>query len=241
VVFSAEVADSLANTDKNVGGVFVRTADGQLHVVARPGTQSPDGSSFTNAGRPTISNSGSVVFQGTTAKTPANGIYLAIPGKSILPVATTDVPVPGGGRFAEAKFPHINNQDEVIFAGHTDAGWGVFRWQESKLTALLVPGADLRDNNKLDEVYSQEGSIALADSGDAAIMLKFASDGSSGVYLLQNDQPVMAARDGMDLPGIGKINAIDPAHVAVSSAGQVAFSAALVDGNTVLVLATPVP
>jgi hypothetical protein len=92
VAFSLQVPDASGSVEQ---GVFVRTADGTYHSIARPGDKAPDGSLFTRARRPNINNAGAVVFEGITDKADANGIYRAADGK-IEAVATPDTATPAG-------------------------------------------------------------------------------------------------------------------------------------------------
>lgn len=235
VAFSMEVP-AAGGVDQ---GVFVRTADGKLQTIARPGDKSPEGSVFNRARRPNINNAGDVAFEGRIDKDGASGIYLSQAGKIKL-IAGPDTVVTGG-KLAEVQGPRLNNKGEVIFLGRTDAGWGLYRMAEGKLSAVAQPGATLRDGAKLGEVQSKDGSLSLADSGDIAVRVRLDSNGGDAVYLVRGDQILPVVRAGTDLAGVGTVDDAESEHVAVNNLGQVAFQAKLKDGRTALVLATPLP
>jgi hypothetical protein len=247
VAFASQVSDASGNFAE---GVFVRTAAGsagsKVHTIARPGAKAPDGSTFVRVRRPNMNNPGVVVFEGTTDKDDNVRIYQYKDGK-ITTLAAPDTDLPGIGKVAEVKRPRLNNQGEMIFLGRTDPGWGLYHLMaDGKFSAILTPGADLRDGSKLDQVLDKDGSAALADSGDIVMILMRATDSSLGVYVMHAGQLVNVAHNGLDLPGVGTIDVLtQPSgqyeHVALNSVGQVAFPATFKDGHTGLVLATPVP
>jgi hypothetical protein len=243
VAFAADVSDAQGNVAQ---GVFVRTgADGKVHTIARPGDKAPDGSTFTLVRRPNINNAGTVVFEGTTDKASTVGIYLSQNGK-ITPLVTPDTNIPGVGMLLEVKRPRLNNQGEVVFLGMTSAGWGIFSMSGNTLAPVIQPGAGLGDGTKLGQILDKDGSVALAASGDIALLGQRAADSSNAVYLLHGGQLVDVAPIGTNVPGAGTIDGLVNAsgqfeHVALNSVGQVTFPATFKDGHTGLVLATPVP
>ena len=239
VAFASQVSDAAGNFAE---GVFVRTnADGKVHTIARPGDKAPDGSTFTRVRRPNLNNAGVVVFEGTTDKDDNVRIYQSKDAK-ITTLVEPDTDISGIGKLTQVKRPRLNNNGEMIFLGQTDPGWGLYHLTaDNKFSAILIPGADLRDGSTLDQVLDKDGSAALVDSGDVAMLLQRAADSSVGVYLLHGGQLATVARNGMDLAGVGTIDDAAGEHVALNSADQVAFQAKFKDGHTGLLLATPVP
>jgi hypothetical protein len=247
VAFTSQVSDAAGNFAE---GVFVRTAAGsagsKVNTIARPGDKAPDGSTFVRVRRPNLNNAGVVVFEGTTDKDDSVRIYQYKDSK-ITTLVEPNTNIAGIGMLAEVKRPRLNNQGEMIFLGRPDTSWGLYHMTaDGKLSAILTPGADLKDGNKLDEVIDKDGSAALADSGDIVMILKRAADSTLGVYVMHAGQLVDVAPIGTNVPGAGTIDVLSQPsgqyeHVALNSVGQVAFPATFKDGHTGLVLATPVP
>ena len=182
-----------------------------------------------------------VVFEGTTDKDDNVRIYQSKDAK-ITTLVEPDTDISGIGKLTQVKRPRLNNNGEMIFLGQTDPGWGLYHLTaDNKFSAILLPGADLRDGSTLDQVLDKDGSAALADSGGVVMLLQRAADSSVGVYLLHGGQLATVARNGMDLAGVGTIDDASGEHVALNSADQVAFQAKFKDGHTGLLLATPVP
>jgi hypothetical protein len=240
--FTARVPDPQGNP---VEGVFVRTnADGKLHDIARSGDALADGSMFTRARRSMINNAGEVVFEGTTDKTGAAGIYLSKDNK-ITAIATLDTMVPGGTEtFTAVAEPRLNNKGDVIFLGKTSVDWGLYRLAstDTKLTAVVEAGTTLKDGAALDKVHESYGTTALSDSGDVAMVLNLGGGAGAAIYQLHGSDLTAVAHDGMDLPGIGAIDFVQGKNVGdyigINNADQVAFSAQFKDAHIGLILAT---
>ncbi len=239
VAFASDVSDAQGTFAQ---AVFVRTnSDGKVHTVARAGDKLGDGSTFVQARRPNLNNAGVVVFEGTTDKDDSVRIYQYKDGQ-ITALAAPDTDLTGIGKLVEVKRPRLNNNGAMIFLGRTDAGWGVYSLADGKFSAVVQPGADLRDGSKLDEAVDKDGSDAIADSGDIAMLLTRAADSTRGVYVMHAGQLVNVAHNGMDLAGVGTVDDLgDDEHVAINSAGQLAFQVPFKDGHTGLILATPIP
>lgn len=243
--FSAQVPDPQGNLEE---GVFVRTnADGKLHDIARPGDKLADGSMITKAHRSMINNAGEVVFEGTTDKIDAVGVYLFKDGQ-ITAVATTNTTVPGGTEaFSAVADSRLNNKGDVIFLGNTSAGWSLYRLAatDTKLTTLVQAGAKLKDGATLDEVYEKYGTTSLSHSGDVAMVLSLGAGAGAAIYVLHGSDLTAVAHAGMDLPGIGAIDFVQGDnvgdYVGINDVDQVTFAAKFKDGHIGLILATLIP
>jgi len=180
------------------------------------------------------------VFEGNTDKDGDVRIYGYKDGHVAMMVApNTDLP--GIGKLTEVKRPRINNKGQIIFLGSTDAGWGLYEITEGKLSALLLPGADLGDGVKLAQVLDKDGSAALSDSGNVGVVAVLDNNAGTGIYLIKDGKPVLVARDGSTLTGLGALDNADGEHVALNASDQVAFQGAFKDGHTGMLLATPLP
>jgi hypothetical protein len=242
VAFAADVSDSQGNIDQGVF-VLMRSTDRKVHTIARPGDKLADGSTIAQARRPNINNAGAVVFEATTDK--SNGdvsIYLSQGGK-ITTLAAPNTNVPGIGQFVAVKRARMNNQGTVVFLGQADSSgnWGLYQWSNGKVSALLQPNGSLGDGTKLDTVLDKDGSEAIADTGDVAVLVQHGGD--NAVYLIHGGQPISVAHSGQNLGSIGTIDqVVNPSgqfeHVALNTVPQIAFPATFKDGHAGLVLAT---
>jgi hypothetical protein len=237
VLFEAKVPNPSGEQEL---GLFLRTADGKVSAVVRPGDASPEGGVFSlpRRARGTINSSGVVVFRANVTRggDTWTGIYRFHDGK-ITPVVTPETDAPGGGKFVQALDPRINNQGQIAFLGGTADGLGVYRIDNGQIKALIAPGSDLPGGSKLDGAATTECGLQINQSGAVAMLLML-DDGGMGVYVYRDDTLDVVSRPGMELPGVGAVE--DNAHcVAISNTGHVAFEAHLAGDKVALVLATP--
>jgi hypothetical protein len=240
VLFEALVPN--ASGDQELG-LFLRAADGKLSAIVRPGDKSPEGGTFSlpRRARGTINATGQIAFRAdvTMGGNTWTGVYLFQDGK-ITPIATPATDVPGGGKFQEGRDPRINNKGQIAFAGLTAGGLGLYLYDSGKIQTLASPTMDLPGGGKLDDIGDSECAFSMNQAGEIAAVGK--SDSGTGIYVFQNGKVDVVARDGMDLPGVGKIDTVpNDKCAAISNLGHVAFAADLPGDKTVLVLATPVP
>jgi hypothetical protein len=239
VLFEAQVPNPNGEMEL---GLFLRTADGKVSAVVRPGDASPEGGVFAlpRRARGTVNASGQVVFRANVTKDGDTwtGIYRFEDGK-ITALVTPATDAPGGEKFQQALDPRINNQGQVAFLGGTSAGLGVYLIDNGQIKALAEPGKELPGGAMLEGAATTECGLQINQSGAVAMLLMLA-DGGMGVYAYQNGKLELVARPGMELPGVGTVE--DDAHcVAISNLGHVAFEAHLQGDKVALVVATPEP
>jgi hypothetical protein len=239
VLFEARVPNPSGELEL---GLFLRSADGKLSSIVRPGDKSPEGGVFSlpRRARGTLNATGQIAFRAnvTLDGDTWTGVYLFQDGK-ITPLATPAIDAPGGGKFSEAHDPRINNRGQVAFNGETSSGWGVFLWENNTIRPVAAPGVDLPGGATLDAPATTECGLAINQSGAVAMLLML-TDGSMGVYSFHDGAVEAVVQPGMTLPGIGEVETTGHC-VAIGNLGHVGLEAHLKDGKVALVLATPAP
>jgi hypothetical protein len=239
VLFEALVPN--ASGDQELG-MFLRTADGKISAIVRPGDKSPEGGTFSlpKRSRGTLNVSGQIAFRANVEMGSTwTGVYLYQDGK-ITPIATPAITAPSGAKFVEARDPHINNKGQIAFLGDTGSGFGVYLYDNGQIKALGTPAMDLPGGGKLEGAGSSECALALNQAGAVAVVL--VSDNGAGVYSFHDGKVEVVARDGMNLPGLGTPDTVPGDKcAAISNLGHVAFQAELPGDKVALVLATPIP
>jgi hypothetical protein len=239
VLFSVQVPNPDGEQEL---GLFLRTADGKMSAIVRPGDKSPEGGVFRlpRRARGTMNLARQIAFRANVTKdgNTWTGIYLWQDGK-ISPLITLETDAPGGGKFQEALDPRINNKGQIAFLGRTAGGLGLYLLDGGKIQPIASPGQDLPGGGKLETAVTRECTHALANSGSMAMLLDLA-EGGRGAYAFRDGSLQVVARPGMDLPGIGTLENAETC-AAVGNLGHVAFQANLKDGKIALVLATPTP
>jgi hypothetical protein len=223
-------------------GLFLRTADGKLAAVVRPGDKSPEGGVFSlpRRSRGQINVSGQIAFRANVTQDGSTwtGIYLYQDGK-ITPLVTPATDAPGGGKFQAAFDPRINNKGQIAFMGQINDMMGLYLIDNGKISAIATPDMDLPGGGKLDAPSTSECALSLSQAGALTMLLKLDS-GGTGVYVYENGKLDVVARPGMELPGVGTLDGIGSC-AALGNLGHVAFQANLKGDKVALVLATPVP
>jgi hypothetical protein len=262
-------------------GVYKQDAAGHISAVVVPGDAAPGGGTFDFATTAWGNNAGDIAFEGhltTDAGAPpgappqsviigARGsVYVKEASGTIISIAHSGDPAPGGGVFQGAFGAHINNAGDVVFAGQLSPDFlvaGLFRYSKGVLSAVARPGDAMPGGGHLVALSQIEGNQFYINSrGDIvfnATLDTFSSASGlpdTGVYQWSAGKLTVIARTGTVIPGVGTIDTISsPTSIVVppppvfspnggainNDHGQVLFSATLTDGRTVLLLYTPTP
>ncbi len=181
-------------------------------------------------------------------------------------IATQGGPAPGGGTFTYAFGPVMNNKGDIAYFGALDAGGGeallpphdnsgIFLYSHGKSIVVARPGDAMPGGGTMISAGFFTGELGLNEDGVVSFTATMDSDTNgdtfhdTGLFTWANGKLSLVARSGTVLPGIGTIRDLHPpdaqafattfSGAAINERGQIAFMAALTDGDGVLLLATP--
>jgi hypothetical protein len=246
-------------------GIFRADNSGEIRKVATPGDPAPGGGSFDYATRPWINDAGDVAFDGHVAGEECLNVgggqsrRLGCPSSVyFIPAGTTQIqaiahqgdPAPGGGNFRFATAPQINNRGEILFNGDLteppgiSQRIGVFLYSSGRIVPVARPGDAMPGGGNAVTAGGIIGNYTLNNRGEAGVNVTLDNDvdgdgkPDTGVYVRSRAGSLsVLARTGTVIPGVGTI--VSATRAIISDRGQVAFTAQLTDGRTVLLLATP--
>jgi hypothetical protein len=235
------------------GGLFFLGRDHQLQPVLLAGQDLPGGGKADSTGellfaRPTLTDSGAVVFRAPRQGGP-NGAYRWEPG-GLTSLLLPGMDVPSAGKIADVSGAYANNKNRAVLVsaslvGHN--GDGLYRVEADQILPVAVPGQEMPGGGKLQTAVPGGGSgsrsIGLAsEAGEYAFKATLA-DGSTAAYRIDATGNLsLVLKSGMptELGTITKIGP-DPAWngIAINSQGQVAVAVQIDNGPPTLALLTP--
>ncbi|HWN98322.1 MAG TPA: choice-of-anchor tandem repeat NxxGxxAF-containing protein [Blastocatellia bacterium] len=238
---------------------------GETGKVVAPGDPAPGGGSLDYATRPWINDAGDIAFDGHVAGEeclnvgggqsrrlgcPSSVYFISAGTSQIQAIACQGDPAPGGGAFRFAIAPQINNRGEILFTGDLteppgiSQRVGIFLYSSGQIVPVARPGDAMPGGGNAATATSIVGIYTLNNRGDAAVNLTLDSDvdgdgkPDTGVYLRSRTGSLsVLARTGTMISGVGTI--VSVTRAIINDRGQVAFTAQLTDGRTVLLLAIP--
>jgi len=237
---------------------------------APPTLTTPKGGTFDNADEPWINDGGDVAFKAqiTGEEIGADGIYVKEGGTgNIYTIAHPGDPAPGGGRFRAAAHEMMNNRGDIAFFGdltpHPDFNQtvGAFLYSGGKLIAVARPGDPMPGGGNLVNTSLNGANYRVNNRGDVIftgeVDTDVDSDGQNdtGLFQWSHGELSLVAKTGTIIPAVGTMVFAIAATVittpptgvpsspgaAINDAGQVLFCATMINGDVVLLLATPRP
>ena len=237
-------------------GVYVAAPDGNVSIVAAPGSAAAGGGTLDFAGGPSINAAGDVAFSAHVATDPSFclqgfidciGSLFVRRGSTMVtePVARQGAPVPGieGSSFVFAVEPLVNDRGDVAFLGKLDPSLDNGLFLRTAGTTQLVA----RDFQRIPDVGDVVVSFpifrawmpdyALNNRGQIAFLVGLFDPelGTFGPAVLSWDAGTirLVARPGTSVPGVGTIENIYNS-LLINDRGQILLQAQLVDGRRVL-------
>ena len=226
-------------------GLYVARQFGGIEVVAKPGDPAPGGGTFSAISVfSSISGKGHIAFTATTSAAASAGVYAlrADTGRLEVVVRPGDA-APGGGTFANATRPRINDRGDVLFGGVVPrpgqalvnglylarSGGGIER--------IAAPGDVMPDGWTFTRLLLSFVTWTLNDKGDVAFAALTQAGPYSGVFPLpfsifrqaiyasSNGQLREVIRQGDVIVGIGSIASAFPldAAVLIDERGDIVF------------------
>jgi len=193
-----------------------------------------------------------------------SSVYERSASGQIESIAHQGDPTPCGGTYRLAFGPIVNDADHLVFIGDlTPASeppfqaLGVFVNSNGNTTAVACPGAAMPGGGQFVTASRYAYTARLNNLGETAFVARLDTDtngsgvGDTGLYVLSHSQLQLVARTGTSIPGVGTIAQInDPFYgnlngsfiadePAINDGGQIFFEAMLMDGTTVLLVASP--
>jgi hypothetical protein len=242
IAFGASVKDAAGMVH---GGVFFLGQDGRLQGIALPDQVLPDGSQIQDAFPIDLNDAGAVTFL-TVRGNGWYGAYLWEKG-TITTLAVAGQDIPGAGKIASFDGAWVNNHDHSVLVQASLQGnashYGLYRFANSSLTPVVVPGQDMDGGGKLlgVGVAGVVGSVSAAnDAGQRAFIGVL--QGNRSVYLLDADGKVSLVLNTGASTDLGKVTSIDYA-VSLNNKGQIALNVWIGGGSaeTIVLLSPTTP
>jgi hypothetical protein len=248
-------------------GVFLASPAGDISTVAAPGDPAPGGGTFDFATEPAMNDIGDIAFAGHVAGTPC---LATIPQSTIINcvadlfvrrgrtgtiarIAGVGQPAPGGGVFADTRYPVINNGGDVLFLAvvNTDSGpaSGYFLSRGGETSAIARPGDSMPGGGHFTAAAYQPGNWDLNDRGDVAFSAGLDSHDNlfgqfgladQGLYTWRDGVLSLVVRSGDGVPGGEEIVLLEPlagfgdsspfSGAQINNLGEVLFQALVVGG-----------
>jgi hypothetical protein len=252
-------------------GIFVVDKSNRITDVAKPGDVAPGGSTFDFAQNPTINDHGDVAFGAHIAGDPVISLNQKLPdaifaaesiyvrdgasGK-ITSIAHQGDAIPasaGGGTFAYAFGPVINNAGDVLFVGAikpddpSGSHLGLFLYSKGKLVSVARPGNALPGGGHMASASFFTSNYDINETGQVVFNASI-NEGGQGLFAWSHGKLSLVAKTGRTLLADGGV--IDyfdtqdrPVPLFAGGAlnndkGQILFGAKLTDGRKVLMVAT---
>jgi hypothetical protein len=239
VAFAAVVGGHSSPDVAAPTGIFIQQG-GTLQTTVLPGDSMPGGGKLKLATRPSLNEQGAVAFEAEVEDSGASrtGLFLA-DGGVVQRVVIAGSPALDGSLLKAVREPRLNDRGQIAFYGDTGE-WAVYLAQDGQVLRLAGPGSALPFGLHAQAVVTGEGSLALNELGDVAMVMAVEQPAARGVFLWTHGALTAVALPGTFLAGVGPVDDVGD-DLALNNLGQVAFQAELADGDVALVLATPVP
>ena len=216
-------------------GIFAGTP-GAIAAVARRGTPAPEGGNYDGFGTPVLNGAGQLAFDADlTGGTSTEGIFAGTPD-AIAAVARSGNPAPGGGSYfydvQVARFV-FNDSGQVAFSfGLTDETTltsGLFVGTPGAVAAVARVGTPAPGGGN----YRSLSNLVLNRAGQMAFFATLTDSTSfQGLFAGTPGAVTALARLGNPAPGGGTYDTFNFGGPRLNGAGQMAFSANLVDSTS---------
>jgi hypothetical protein len=237
VVFGTDV---IVGEKPDIGTFFWDYRAQKVTAVALKGMPAVDSRTFEQGANTSasINNFNDIAFAPlikNAAGQAKQGVFLLGRDGKLQPIALPDQARPGGGTFASAGCPYINDAGRITFSGRqagepAPSGWV---WEKGTITPVAVIGSDAPGGGKLagvdGVVVNNKNQSVLADAQVNDLK------GPFSLYRFAEGQLDPVAVLGQAMPGGGTFKSVqtDRRGISVSNdAGQHAFLAILADGST---------
>jgi hypothetical protein len=238
IVFSSLVR---AGDVSSMGTVLWDSPGHQLITVALTGAPAVNSLSFTTGGGPAsaINNRNEIALVArvpNSAKASRSGILFRTPDGKLTPVALPDGDLPGGGKIGQASLASINDAGRIAFLARRpeDTVDGAYVWAGGMITPVAVINTDVPGGRKLARatgVWVNNANESLLVAG----RLDDVDKGSDALYRFAGGQLTALLVSGQDLPGGGKLKALDTVSAA-NERGQHALLVQRDDGSRTVYL-----
>lgn len=224
-------------------GIFTVTSTSSLQKVAARGDLAPgSGGTFSTFLTPEINVSGQLAFRATmTGTSISSGIFVALPGGFIQPVALRNQPAPGSGGvfsfFSSVAPPQINSEGRVVFRAFISGGSateGIFSGGASMpLEKVAVVGESPIDAEEKVFSFFFTISLQINDNGDIVFEAGVDEGARTGIFLGRAGEDAMKViLEGDRVPDIGgTVSVLSSATpVRINLHGDVLFRASIEGG-----------
>lgn len=237
VVFGADV---LVGGKPDIGTFFWDSKAQIVTAVALRGMPAVDNRVFAQGANSSaaINNENDIAFSpliNNAAGEPKQGVFLLGRDGKLQPIALPDQDRPGGGKFASAGCPYLNDAGVIGFAGRQagEKGPSSWVWDKGTISPVAVLGSDAPGGGK---IGGSDG--ALVNNKNQSLLADVQVNDPTGPNALYRDTASGLAAlivPGTKMPDGGTFQSIPVNREGISTAndaGQHAFLATLADGST---------
>ena len=202
------------------------------------------GGNFYLFSPPALNDKGAVAFRGISSNFTGRGVFMGS-GGALTVIATNTQAAPGlAGNFTNFSGILLSNSGRTAFLGQASNGQGIYTGSGGALQTVVTT---LQAAPSIGGNFAGFSKLAMNDLGTVAFLGTSSTSSARGLYLSDGQEIITAAYSGQIVSGspisTGGLTFLGGADRGGSSQinnnGQIAYEAALDNGNTSILLFTP--